>query len=71
MPGDPNECRKHALRCADLAHSARTPELKAMLINLSNNWMKLATDLERSKGLLDEDLRRRKDTPQVVPRKHA
>jgi hypothetical protein len=54
MPGDPKECRKNALRCADLAHEARTPELKQTLIELSRNWLKLAVELERGHGLLDE-----------------
>jgi hypothetical protein len=31
-----------------LAHTARTPELKNLLIELSKNWMKLATELERT-----------------------
>jgi hypothetical protein len=55
MPGDPKECRKHALRCADLAHTARTQELKQSMINLSRNWMKLSIELERSQALLDQE----------------
>jgi hypothetical protein len=54
MPGDPQECRKHALRCADFAHSARTQELKQTLIQLSKSWMKLAIELERAKEILSE-----------------
>ena len=46
MPGDPKECRKHALRCAQLAVSARTPQLKAMFLELSKNWEKPASQLE-------------------------
>jgi hypothetical protein len=52
MPGDPRECREHAARCAELAHTAKSPELKMTLINLSQNWMKLASDLERAANLL-------------------
>jgi hypothetical protein len=37
-----------------LAHEARTPELKQTLIELSRNWLKLAVELERGHGLLDE-----------------
>jgi len=48
MPGGPKECRRNALRCAELAHSARTPGLKQTLISLSNNWLKLAIELERA-----------------------
>jgi|307.fasta_scaffold302597_2 hypothetical protein len=46
MPGDPKEYRKHALRCAQLAIAARTPQLKAMFLELSKNWEKLAIQLE-------------------------
>jgi len=46
MPGDPKECRKHAFRCAQLAVAARTPQLKAMFLELSKNWEKLAIQLE-------------------------
>lgn len=56
MPGDPKECRKNASRCADLAHAARTPELKQTLIELSRNWLKLAIELERARSLTDEPL---------------
>ena len=52
--GDPKECRKRAFRCADLAHTARTPELKKLLIQLSQNWLRLSIELERSAALLDE-----------------
>jgi len=54
MPGDPRECRKNALRCADLAHDARTPELKQTLIELSRNWLKLAVELERAHAMVEE-----------------
>jgi hypothetical protein len=54
MAGDPKECRQRAVQCADLAHTARTPELKTLLINLSQNWLKLAIELERTQLLLDE-----------------
>jgi hypothetical protein len=66
VPGDPRECRKHALRCADLAHTARTPELKQTLIELSRNWIKLAIDLERAYAIMDME-----DPPRVVPRKRG
>ena len=54
MPGDPKECRLHALRCAELAASARTPKLKATLLEISANWQKLAVDLEHTQILLAE-----------------
>ena len=52
MPGNPKECRLHALRCAELAASARTPELKATLLGISANWQKLAVYLEHTQILL-------------------
>jgi len=55
MTGDPRECRQHAARCAELAHTARTIELKLRLIELSKTWLKLAIELERAHALLDED----------------
>ena len=54
MPGNPKECRKNALRCANLAHKARTTELKQLMIELSRNWAKMATELERTNTLLDD-----------------
>jgi len=54
MTGNPKECRKRASQCADLAHDAKTPDLKNLLIDLSRNWLKLAIELERTHALLDE-----------------
>jgi len=53
VPGDPKECREHASRCAELAHTAKSPDLKMTLINLSKNWLKLAIELERTNALLE------------------
>jgi len=64
MPGNPQECRQRALRCADLAQTARTPELKNTLLDLSKSWHKLAVELERSAALLDIE-----DPAPVVPRR--
>ena len=46
MPGNPNECRKHAARCAEMTVAARTRQLKATFLELSKNWEKLAIQLE-------------------------
>jgi len=62
MSGDPRECRKYAWRCAELAHSARAPELKQTLIELSRTWTKLAIEIERAHGILDTE-----EPPPVVP----
>jgi hypothetical protein len=39
------ECRRHALRCAELAMAARTPQLKTMFLELSKNWKALDLSL--------------------------
>jgi hypothetical protein len=54
MPGDPKECRGHALRCAELAMKARTPQLKSMFLELSKNWEKLAIQLENAVAKVSE-----------------
>jgi uncharacterized protein Yka (UPF0111/DUF47 family) len=54
MVGDPKECRKHAAHCAEMAVAARTPQLKAMFLELSKNWEKLANQLENAFALLDQ-----------------
>jgi hypothetical protein len=46
MPGDPKECRKHAARCAEMAVTAGTAQLRSTFLELSKNWEKLATGLE-------------------------
>ena len=59
MPADPREYRRNAARCAELAVSARSEQLKAALLQLSKNWEHLAIDLENRDlenrvGMLDE-----------------
>jgi hypothetical protein len=48
MPANPQECRLHAMRCAELAASAKAQQLKATLLELSKNWVRLAVSLERT-----------------------
>jgi hypothetical protein len=55
MPGDPKECRLHAMRCAEVAASAKTLQLKATLLDLSKNWVRLAESLEKTHALMEED----------------
>jgi len=55
MSGDPKECRLYAMRCAELAATAKTEHLKATLLELSRNWVKLAESLETAHALLHED----------------
>lgn len=52
MPGDPNECREHALRCAELAAGATNPELKAHLLELERIWKGLAAELTLTNALV-------------------
>ena len=54
MPGDSKECRKYALRCAELAVAARSPQIKAMFLELSKNWEKFAIQLEDAFAKLAE-----------------
>jgi hypothetical protein len=55
MPGNPRECRLHAMRCAELAAGAKTTQLKMTLVELSKSWQKMAEQLETSQALLDEE----------------
>jgi hypothetical protein len=48
MPGDPNECRRHAKRCWALAGEAKNPVIKESQVDLAQRW-----DLEATKRLLD------------------
>ena len=54
IPGDAKDCRKHALRCAELAVAARTPQLKATFRELSKNWERLAILLDDVLAKLSE-----------------
>ena len=47
MPGDPRECRERALRCAQLAVTARTQQLKDALQRTA-----LEAALHRSKFMI-------------------
>jgi len=66
MAGDPKECRANAWRCAELAHQAKTPELKLTLIELSKNWLKLAIELERNHALMLDNLPVPKKSPKAA-----
>jgi hypothetical protein len=46
MPGDPEECRKHALNCMLLAKQASTEESKQTFLSPSQSWTRLAAELE-------------------------
>ena len=48
MPSDPEESRMLASRCAEIAATATTPQLKAWFSDLSIEWGKLAIELEKN-----------------------
>ena len=52
MPGDPKECRQHALNRVHLAKGASTPELRDHFAKLARTWIKLAEELEQSEVFL-------------------
>ena len=52
MPGDPKECRQHALNCVHLAKGASTPEQRDHFAKLARTWIKLAEELEQTEAFL-------------------
>jgi hypothetical protein len=46
MPGDPIECRIRANRCAEIAAETDNPDLKQKLLDLAEQWLKIAGDIE-------------------------
>ena len=52
MPGDPKECRQHALNCVQLAKTAASPQAREEFANLGRTWIRLADDLERTLAFL-------------------
>jgi hypothetical protein len=55
MPGNPKECRLHSMRCAELAATAKAPQLKSTLLDLSKSWARLADSLEKNHAEMDKD----------------
>jgi hypothetical protein len=53
MPGDPEECRRHALTCVRLAQTSASPQAREEFASLAQTWIKLADDLERTQNFLD------------------
>lgn len=52
MPGDPRECRRHAVRCAELAINVKDAEFKAIYLALSKQWEMFALELEGAEAML-------------------
>jgi hypothetical protein len=54
---DPREYRVNAVRCGELAATARTSLAKMMFQELSEGWGRLALDIEETDALLaDSDM---------------
>lgn len=52
MTGNPKACRAYARRCVEFARTARMPDVKTQLLEISKNWLKIAVGLERTEALL-------------------
>ena len=46
MPGDPKECRQHALAYVRLAQTSASPQSREEFASLARTWIRLADDLE-------------------------
>ena len=53
MPGDPNRCREHARRCAEIARHTPSPEVRDHFTSLEQSWLRLAAEIESGQRLLD------------------
>ena len=53
MPGNPKECRQHALNCQRLAETATNEHDRQQLRALADSWLALAAELESMESLLD------------------
>jgi hypothetical protein len=55
MPGDPKECRQHALACVRFAQTSASPQTREQFAHLARTWIRLADDLERTLAILDAE----------------
>jgi hypothetical protein len=53
MPGNPEECRRHALTCVRLAQTSASPQAREQFANLARTWIRLADELERTLAFID------------------
>jgi hypothetical protein len=53
MPGDPKECRQHALTCMRIARTSASPQAREQFENLAHTWLRLAAELEQARAFLD------------------
>jgi hypothetical protein len=57
MARDPKECRKNALRCAEVAERATDAQLSEVLNMLAKRWVQLALELERAQAFRNDQRR--------------
>ena len=53
MPGDPKECRQHALNCLLLAKEATNEDAKNTFLILAQKWTALAAELEQAQFAIE------------------
>lgn len=53
MPGDPEECRRQARHCLELAKQTASPLANAQFESLAQTWIRLAGEIARTKVLLE------------------
>ena len=50
MPGEPEECRKHARNCLRIAEASElNAEITRTFVDLAHSWTRLALELEAPK----------------------
>ena len=54
MVAGPEQCRRYAIRCMDLAREARTPSVRAQLEDLAHQWRQIASEIEKYREQIDE-----------------
>ena len=54
MPSDSKQRREHAVRFAKLVTSSRSADSRAYFHDFALTWFQLATELEKTRALLDE-----------------
>lgn len=52
MPGNPEQCRAHAVQCVQLAGAAPNAEACQKLLRLAEMWTTLAAELETAQPLI-------------------
>ena len=50
MPGDPNRCREHARRCAEIARHTASPVVRDHFTSLEQSWLRLAAEINPVSG---------------------